>query len=62
MAEEPAQAEVIQEYPPFIVTDEEKERWDAAAGIANELFGDQGEAQVWASTRAIYNSDIPTNA
>lgn len=48
------EAEVIQGYPPF-VSPEDRQRWDNAKGIAEELFGDQGEAQVWSATRAIFN-------
>lgn len=55
-----ADAEVIQEYPPFVTTAEDRDRWDASLGLAEELFGDLGETMVWGSARAIFNSDIPT--
>lgn len=42
------------EYPDYVVTPENRERWDNAASAAEELFGDQGAAQVWSATRAIY--------
>lgn len=52
---------MIQEYPPFVSTAEEKQRWDNAKGVAEELFGDQGAEQVWSATRAIYNDDSLTD-
>lgn len=55
-----ADEEVIQEYPPFVATAEERERWDAAKAIAEEVFGDLGTAMVWGATRALYDSEIPT--
>jgi hypothetical protein len=48
------EAEVIQDYPPF-VSPEDRQRWDNAKGVAEALFGDQGEAAVWSATRAIFN-------
>lgn len=55
MADE--EADVIQEYPPFVSTPEERQRWDNAKGIAEELFGDQGAGAVWSATRAIYSDE-----
>jgi hypothetical protein len=49
-------------YPPYIVTEEERHRWDLAEGIARQLFGDLDEASVWMATRSIYKSGIPTDA
>jgi hypothetical protein len=48
-------ADVIQQYPPYVTTPEDRERWDNAKGIAEALFGDQGEGAVWSATRAIYS-------
>jgi hypothetical protein len=48
------------EYPPYVVTADDKDRWDAAKGIADELFGDQGLGAVWSATRAIYGGPIPS--
>jgi len=53
-------AEVIQKYPPFVTSAEDRERWDRATDLAQAIFGDDGEAAVWGATRALYNSDIPT--
>jgi hypothetical protein len=37
-----------------------KLRWQTALALASELFAEDGPAQVWAATRVLYNSDIPT--
>ncbi len=47
-------------YPVYVVTSEERRRWDLAAGIARQLFGDVDEANVWVATRTIYRSETPT--
>lgn len=47
-------------YPPYVVSEEERRRWELSQGIAVELFGDAGGAHVWQATRAIYYGDIPT--
>ena len=48
-------------YPPFVVTDDEKRRWDLAAGIAEEIFeAPDDPAAAWMATRALYRSSIPT--
>ena len=48
------------EYPPYVVSDDERERWDLSLGIATELFGDVGPDHVWMATRSIYRGPIPT--
>lgn len=52
-------------YPPFVVTPEQRRRWDFCVQGAEGLFADLPEAertvQVWSATRALYNSDIPTD-
>lgn len=53
--------ELRQDYPPFVTTEQARERWDLAAGIAREVFGDMGESMVWSATRILYNGDIPTH-
>jgi hypothetical protein len=51
-------------YPPYVVTLEEKRRWDLCEQMSEALFADldpgQRCEQVWSSTRALYSSDIPT--
>ena len=47
-------------YPPYVITEAERKRWDLAEGIARLIFDDAGEAQVWQATRSVYRSDIPT--
>lgn len=61
MADEPTTPPTLPdaEYPTYVVTDEERARWDAARGVAELIFGDLPD-QVWQATRAIYGSDVPT--
>ena len=47
-------------YPPWVVSAEERERWDLAEGIALQMFGDAGPDHVWMATRSIYQGPIPT--
>jgi hypothetical protein len=51
-------------YPPYVITLENKRRWDACEELAEVTFADldpgQRREQVWYATRAIYNSDMPT--
>lgn len=47
-------------YPPYVVTEDQRKRWDLAEGIARQIFGDAGEAQVWQATRSIYHGPFPT--
>lgn len=55
---EPPPAET---YPPYVVSPDDKLRWDMAAAIAEALFGGVGSgADVWQATRSIYHSDLPT--
>ena len=62
---EPAQADREprerdpREYPPYVGTDEQRKRWDFAAGIAEETFPDLPD-QAWQMTRSLYGSDLPT--
>jgi hypothetical protein len=51
---------LIQQYPPFVVSVDQRERWDAAKGIAEAIMGDAGDEAVWGATRAIYFSPAPT--
>jgi hypothetical protein len=46
------------QYPPYVRTDEQRRRWELAAGIARLLF--DVEADVWVATRTIYRSPLPT--
>jgi len=47
-------------YPPYVQTDDQRRRWELSAGIAEKLFGEDGVAQVWSATRAIYAGPLPT--
>jgi hypothetical protein len=49
-------------YPPYVSTESDRRRWDLCAAIATDLFGGVtgSSADVWAATRALYRSDIPT--
>lgn len=48
-------------YPPYVVTAEEKRRWDLCVAIAQELFeGSEGAAAVlWQTTRVLYHGQLP---
>lgn len=48
------------QYPPYVTTAAERERWDLAEGIARQMFGDAGPDHVWMATRSIYQGPIPT--
>lgn len=45
-------------YPPYVVSPEQRERWDYARGIAEGIFDD--EANIWQATRSIYQGPTPT--
>lgn len=47
------------EYPSYVVTPDERERWDASKALAELIYDDLPD-QAWAATRAIYGSDTPT--
>jgi hypothetical protein len=47
------------EYPSYVVTEEDRRRWDLARAIAIQIFGDSA-ADVWQATRALYQADMPT--
>lgn len=59
-----ADDEQAEKYPPYVVTDDERRRWDVCLELAESVFGDLPEAeratQVWAATRAYYTSPVPT--
>jgi hypothetical protein len=46
-------------YPPFITTQDERRRWRLCAGIAESIFDDG--SNIWAATRSLYRSDLPTD-
>lgn len=52
-------------YPSFVVSQEQRRRWDFCVKAAEGLFADLDEAerrpQVWSTTRTLYSSDIPTD-
>jgi len=48
------------DYPPYVVSYEERERWDLAVGIATQIFADIGPDHVWLAARSIYHGPIPT--
>jgi hypothetical protein len=51
-------------YPPYVLTLEQKRRWDLAERVAEAYFAglEDGErrTQVWSATRVFYDSDWPT--
>ena len=47
-------------YPPYVSNADDRERWDLAAAIAEETFGEDGPAAVWSATRALFHGPIPT--
>lgn len=51
-------------FPPYVVTDENKRRWDVCLELAEAMFEDldPGEraAQVWSAARVYYHSDMAT--
>ena len=47
-------------YPPYVITTEQRRRWDLAEGIARGIFGDVHEASVWMAARSIYAGKTPT--
>lgn len=52
------------QYPPYVVTDENRRRWDACIELADAMFqgldpGQQRE-QAWSAARVFYFSDAPT--
>lgn len=51
-------------YPPYVVSLEDKRRWDVCEDLANKMFADldpaQKREQVWSAIRAYYQSDAPT--
>lgn len=53
-------------YPPYVITREDKRRWDLAAEAAELVFADldpgQRRVQVWSATRVFYQSAAPTGA
>lgn len=48
-------------YPPYVQTDEDKKRWNAAVRAAMVAMDEPQESYtVIAATRSLYGSDIPT--
>jgi hypothetical protein len=51
-------------YPPYVVTLEQKRRWDACEDLAEAMFEDldpgERRTQVWSAIRVFYQSDMPT--
>lgn len=49
-------------YPPYVLTPEQRRRWDAAEAAARRVAEEIGgnEETVWLATRSLYKSDIPT--
>ncbi len=62
MAGDPQRREAprAQTYPQYVITAEERRRWDLAEGIAREMFGDVDEASVWLAARSIYKMPVET--
>jgi hypothetical protein len=57
-------ADEFQVYPPYVLSEADRERWDLCHGIAEkqvELYGDGPDARyVWMMTRWFYATDVPT--
>ena len=52
----------VEHYPPYVVTSEQRHRWDLAHAIAELVFGDTGDAAaVWMAARTVYRLDLPTD-
>jgi hypothetical protein len=49
-----------EQFPPFVHGEADRLRFRASVAVARAIFGDDGEAQVWAASRVIFNSEIPT--
>lgn len=48
-------------YPPYVVTEAQRARWNASLRAAESVTGESvGSAFHWQTTRWLYHSDIPT--
>ncbi len=49
-------------YPPYVVTPEERRRWDVCEALAEAVFeSSEGSAPTrWQMVRSLYASEIPT--
>lgn len=54
--------ELGEEYPPYVTSDEERQRWDVCREIAGATMDGVADekTQVWQMTRSLYQSDTPT--
>ena len=63
-SDDQASEQTTAEYPPYVVTVEERRRWDLSVEAAEAYFADleprQRREQVWSAARVLYRSDIPT--
>jgi hypothetical protein len=48
------------QFPPEVRTEEERRRFRLAWGVAEQIFGEDGQPAVWQAARSIYRSDMPT--
>ena len=46
--------------PPFIVTAQDKQRWDLCQAIAAAIF-EEDSASVWMAARALFQSELNTD-
>jgi hypothetical protein len=46
-------------FPPFVVTEDDRRRWQLAEGVAARVF-DGEPAAAWQMARTLYRSDMPT--
>jgi hypothetical protein len=46
--------------PEWIVAEADLRRWNLSAGIASQIFEEQGEEAIWSAALVIFHSDIPT--
>jgi hypothetical protein len=55
----PRVTDLGEEYPPYVKSESERQRWDTARAVADQIMGDAGPEQVWQMTRSLYqNPDI----
>ena len=46
--------------PPFVISDEDRRRWELAEAVAVRIFGGEDAAGIWQCARVLFNSDVPT--
>lgn len=57
-----ADQEATLRYPPYVISDEDKRRWELSVGVAAQALGEPKDSEaVWSAARVMYHSDIPTD-